>query len=615
MLSRQPLRRLLVATVLLLLLPLGAAIYWAGTSTWLEREQEVTQQSATLASTVAASLDQYVAALHGLASSLTRHEEVIALDPERSHRLFAAVLADQPLLLNIALADRDERVVATATSSTPPPAQALVTTLPFVADVLRTGQPVVSDVFTTPRGRTPMAVLAFPVLAPGGAVVGVLGLRLDLLHLQGVFSGIPLPQGSVVTVVDRNRRVLVRTLESERFVGQAIPPVGAARSATDLDGVDRLVATAPLTRVPWQVMVGIPRADMVSRLSLIWRRNITVVLVALLVIVGVSMGVAVRMTRHLEDLRTAAQRIAGGDLNPPPVSVMPNLELDQLQQSFVGMAARLREARAEHERQVEHERQMNELLQTLQRQVVRQERLAAVGQLVSGVAHEMNNPLQAILGTSQLLERRPELTTDARDEIAFLQAQAVRAREIIRSLSRFSEPTSGPPEPVDLRDVIGEVAQLRAHELADEHIRWKVVASTSTQVSANFTELTRVVLNLVLNAEQAMARAATPAPEITLRVFAAGRWVRCEVEDNGPGVLPSDEPKLFQPFFTTQHVGDGTGLGLSLSYGIIQSYGGTIGYARNAAGGATFHFELPALGSEDDVQNGSAVLQPHDQRL
>ena len=113
---------------------------------------------------------------------------------------------------------------------------------------------------------------------------------------------------------------------------------------------------------------------------------------------------------------------------------------------------------------------MREALQSLQRQVVRQERLAAVGVLVSGVAHELNNPLQAILGTLELLERHPGLSPSALEEVAFVKTQSGRAREIIRNLSRFSSQQSGPPALVDLREVIDEIVQLRKRNLESASI-------------------------------------------------------------------------------------------------------------------------------------------------
>ena len=256
---------------------------------------------------------------------------------------------------------------------------------------------------------------------------------------------------------------------------------------------------------------------------------------------------------------------------------------------------------------------MREMLQSLQRQVVRQERLTAVGLLVSGVAHELNNPLQAILGTVELLERHRDLPPEVLTEIAFVKTQSGRAREIIRNLSRFSNQQPGPETLVDMRDVIAEVVQLRTVDLAKASIVLDIEASSVRKVNANFTELEQVTLNFVINAQQAIEAAQRSPGRILIRLTDSGRNVRLEVADNGPGVRPDDEPKLFQPFFTTKPVGKGTGLGLSVSYGIIDSYGGAIGYLRNDWGGATFFFELSAADSQSpdtgSTNDRTAVLR------
>jgi C4-dicarboxylate-specific signal transduction histidine kinase len=295
--------------------------------------------------------------------------------------------------------------------------------------------------------------------------------------------------------------------------------------------------------------------------------------------------------------------MAGGDLSPIDPIETPNLEFATLQETFITMATNLREARDALDRQMEQERRMNEELQSLQNQVVRQERLTAVGLLVSGVAHEVNNPLQAILGTAELIERHRGLSREAIEEIAFIKTQSGRAREIIRNLSRFSSQQSGPPTVVDLGEVVGEVVQLRQRDLDNSSIALDVENSTKRNVYANFTEVEQVTLNFVINAQQSLEGSGRTKGRILIRVFDAGKKVRLEVQDDGPGVAPEDEPKLFQPFFTTKPVGKGTGLGLSVSYGIIDSYGGAIGYIGNEWGGATFFFELPV--SEPALQASS----------
>src|SRR5947207_3453702 len=195
------------------------------------------------------------------------------------------------------------------------------------------------------------------------------------------------------------------------------------------------------------------------------------------------------------------------------------------------------------------------MVQSLQRQVVRQERLAAVGLLVSGVAHELNNPLQAIVGAAELLERDRQISASAVEEIAMLKTQSARAREIIRNLSRFVSPQSGPPTLVDLRTVIAEAIQLRRHDLEMSLIAIDVEASTSAKVQANVTELEQVTLNFVINAQQSIESAGRGRGRILIRLYRAGRKVRLEVQDDGLGVSPENEPKLFQPFFTTKPVG------------------------------------------------------------
>jgi signal transduction histidine kinase len=401
-------------------------------------------------------------------------------------------------------------------------------------------------------------------------------------------------------LADARGRVLARSRDADRYIGRAtdprpVPPRDVPRTQMlkGLDDVWRFYGNAVVDRGPWLLSVGIPTSVAIARSAPLFRRNTTIAVSAILTVLFLALGGSSLIAGGIDRIHDAVRRLAHGDLSPPARSPVPTRELAELQESFITMAANLRQAHEALDRQIEQERKTREMLQSLQRQVVRQERLAAVGLLVSGVAHELNNPLQAILGTAELLERHRELSSDALEELAFLKTQSGRAREIIRNLSRFSSQQPGPPTLLGLGEVIAEVVQLRRRDLDNSSIALDVQIDTLRKVWANFTEVEQVVLNFVINAQQAIEAAGRSNGRILIRVRDEGKKVRVEVHDDGPGVSPEDEPKLFQPFFTTKPVGKGTGLGLSVSYGIIESYGGVIGHHSNQWGGATFFFELP----------------------
>ncbi|MDO8795681.1 MAG: cache domain-containing protein [Vicinamibacterales bacterium] len=598
-LSAQPLRRQIVVATCALLLMLAGGIVWSTDRTRSERQEEVRQEARSVARLAAAYLNQYFDGLDAMASALMRHPAIPAHDATECAKLFAGVLSEQPLLLNIVLRDRSGLLVAAGVDV---PADRTSAPAPqYLMDVLRTGRPGVSELFAGPLTGRPTIAQAYPVRAADGRVVGALALSLNLFQLQHVFDNLALPDGSVVTLLDQRGQILARSPDGEKYIGRtieadAVPATDEVGSTlrADVDGVERFVGTESVARGPWSLNVGIPQTVVADRLAPLWWRTLMISCAAVLAALGLSLWLSHQTSTGLERIRAAAQRIAGGDLSPPSRARAANLEIAELQDAFITMAANLLATRDALDRQVEQERKMREMVQSLQRQVVRQERLAAVGLLVSGVAHELNNPLQAILGTAELLERDPRLSAASLEEITLLKTQSGRACEIIRSLSRFGSQQSGPPALVDLRTVIMEVVQLRRHDLEKSSIAIDVETSTSSRVYANVTELEQVTLSFVINAQQAIESAARERGRILIRLYEAGRKVRLEVQDDGPGVSPENEPKLFQPFFTTKPVGKGTGLGLSVSYGIIDSYGGAIGCRGNEWGGATFFFELPA---------------------
>jgi len=188
------------------------------------------------------------------------------------------------------------------------------------------------------------------------------------------------------------------------------------------------------------------------------------------------------------------------------------------------------------------------------------------------------------------------LPESAQNDLDIILRESARANAIIRNLALFARQQPGPAALIQLSAVIAAVAELRQRRLESEQIELHIEDSSRQPVLAVLTELQQVVLNFVINAEQAILASGRIPARVTIRTHDRGSRVVLEVEDTGPGVKPEDEPRLFEPFFTTKPVGQGTGLGLSISYGIIESLGGKVAYRPAPAGGAIFYFELPADG-------------------
>ena len=231
----------------------------------------------------------------------------------------------------------------------------------------------------------------------------------------------------------------------------------------------------------------------------------------------------------------------------------------------------------------------------LEAQIIQNDKMASIGQLVSGVAHELNNPLTSIAGLSELLLERPPHLELPREHLRVIHAQAERAGRIVRNLLTFAR--KGVPEqaPVDLNDVVSRTSLLIVYELQLHGI--DLVSQLSPDpvvVLGDRYELQQVLLNLVTNAVQAVAGMPPGKPRsITLATSRSGHEAILRVRDSGPGVPKHLAPYLFTPFFTTKAPGEGTGLGLSLSYGLVKTHGGTLTYEPPANGGAEFCVVLP----------------------
>jgi PAS domain S-box-containing protein len=222
------------------------------------------------------------------------------------------------------------------------------------------------------------------------------------------------------------------------------------------------------------------------------------------------------------------------------------------------------------------------------------DRLASVGEMAAGIAHELNNPLTGVIGLSQILldEEMPEA---AKQDLKTIYSEAQRAAAVVRNLLTFARKHGVTRQPVQINEIIAEVLKLRAYEHRVNNIQVTThLDDELPQVTVDRFQMQQVFLNIVLNAEQAMIEARKEG-RLTITTERVNGSVKIAFSDNGPGITPENMRKLFSPFFTTKEVGKGTGLGLSICYGIVTAHHGRISAQSEVGQGAIFRVELPLI--------------------
>lgn len=283
-----------------------------------------------------------------------------------------------------------------------------------------------------------------------------------------------------------------------------------------------------------------------------------------------------KVVRPLVMLERATEKIGRGDFGPISHPERIESEVDRLVFAF---------------------NRMVEELDARQEQIIHTRKIASLGTLVSGVAHELNNPINNIILTIDTLAGKRKLTEERRDKLQEdILEQAIRASGIVKNLLDFSRAEVSAMQDVDANLLLNDIFKIIENDLALKKIRLlKQIDPHLPVLVGNRQGLQQVFFNLVINAVQAM----TINGELTVKaVLDENRWVVISVQDTGEGILKEDLPHIFDPFFTTKDVGKGTGLGLSVSYGIVKKHGGRITVESEKGKGTTFTVALPA---KDDM--------------
>jgi signal transduction histidine kinase len=319
-------------------------------------------------------------------------------------------------------------------------------------------------------------------------------------------------------------------------------------------------------------------------------------LVALLLLVAIYIVLGRVVVRPLERLARAAERVASGSRRweVPP---MPARELALLDGSLSTMTARLLDEEQELRRHIDEVHAATERLKEAQQRLVRSERLASVGRLAAGLAHEIGNPLASLIGFEDLLIAGGLTPAEQSDFLLRMRNETERIHKVLRDLLDFARPSQArescvQKQPGDVSEAVDDALALVSPQKIMKQVQLvKTVEQPLPLVAMPRSELVQVLLNLLLNAADALS--GTGTIQITCKV--QGKCVRIQVEDNGPGLAASVREQLFEPFVTTKEVGKGTGLGLAVCRGLVEDAGGIIGWDASFAQGTRFIIELPIL--------------------
>jgi two-component system NtrC family sensor kinase len=319
----------------------------------------------------------------------------------------------------------------------------------------------------------------------------------------------------------------------------------------------------------------------------------------IVLIILVAVRLAKRISTPLKTLGDAANRIAEGEFNQE-VKVEAPREIELLAASLNKMARDLeREKRELEEWGATLEKKVEERTNEIKRihsQLFRSEKLASLGKLAAGVAHEINNPLTGILTNSSLMLEDLDDKDPRRDDVEVIVKETIRCREIVKRLLDFARQTKPQKKSTNINSLIDNIVLLVRNQASFRNIQInRELGSNLPEIMADTDQIQQVFVNLILNASEAM----TNGGSLTISsALSEDGQVRIQFADTGPGIPDAIRERIFDPFFTTKE--NGTGLGLAISYGIVEQHGGSISLESAVGKGCTFTVCLPITSQDTD---------------
>ncbi len=606
------LRVRLILLVLLATIPALGLILYTGLEQRRLATEEIRETALRLARFVSSDQTRMIQGTRQLLVGLSELPEVRTRNDRFCSALFADLLKLQPLYANLGAVESDGKLFCSALPITE---TVNVSSRAWFRGAIRTHDFSAGDYQIDRVSKKATISFGYPVIGSGGRVQAVVFAALNFTWLNQLAAQAQLPQGAVFVVVDRKGTILAHYPEPEKWIGQSTPaPLlvengraqrAAVTEAASADGITRLYGFTSLlgTRDPGGLYagVGIPKDAAFAEADRILTRNLAGLgLVAVLALVAAWFGSDLFVLRRVNALVAAARRLAAGNLGARTGLPHEEGELGNLARSFDEMAEALQR------REEEIQQQREALLQ--------REKLAAMGSLVAGVAHELNNPLSIVMGHADLLRETLRSGPVAAQAEAITRA-AERCARIVKNFITLARQHPPERQRTDLNRVVREAVELLVYPFRVDNVEVALdLAEDLPILWADPHQLQQLVVNLLSNAHHAMRE--TPLPRrltLTTRHDPTRGRASLEVADTGPGIPPEIRSRIFEPFFTTKPPGQGTGLGLSLCDRIIEGHGGTIRAESTPGKGTIFRVELPAedaaeLERETQVTEGRAPV-------
>ena len=480
------------------------------------------------------------------------------------------------------------------------------TDYPLVTDILSARPDEARDKFTAllPTAQGPYLFTSAPVRDQNGQLVGVLMVG---THLNTILADLKAQALADVFILDSSGKLLAATLPPPdegygALEGAPSSAIGANTSETRnlrLYNRNYQAVYAPLiVRQQELGVLGIVLpSNFVTTVGSTSRNWFGLLFtVGTVGVIAVGLLLAQSIARPILRLREVSQAVASGDLEQS-TGLKQEDEIGELATAFDRMTLRLRERTAEGARlyseSVQRNRELaeaNAKLHAARQQLVQSEKLAAVGQLTAGIVHDVKNPLAIIIGLAEEIQEHSPLDELSRKSLRTIRENGHRASKIVTDLLKFARKSTPEMNEQDMRETVETVLHLTEYLVRKARIKVvKDVPETPVVATYDAAQIEQVLMNLVQNAIQAMPDRGV----LRINLSQAGEAIAIAVQDTGVGIPEKNLSRIFDPFFTTKPPGEGTGLGLSVSYGIVARHGGQIDVDSLEGKGTRFTILLP----------------------